>query len=259
MPLTLAMTWYSRLKWSATEQYRGWRNVKWQPAEEPSKSTGSLRVNSRSFGQQSNLQYWHTDRITLQLHHQRYGQDLRAPGGQGSQDFGDNRHTKVVRWSALLTGRLYPQEISRVLISVRGWIHPRVLVDYINEKSNDSTGNRTYDLPACSTRSPLPMTQGRPGQVNNLASLPTDVLWSSRDWAGEPLQCRVPKVRILFGDITTHVQTWVHRHRISDYSSAVLAPLIGWLTDQLLGWPDLTNSTCCTHLMLLGLIPSNIW
>jgi hypothetical protein len=88
------------------------------------------------------------NKVKVKLFHYGPGQALRSRG-LSLPEFLDSPHMKVVRLSALSTGRLYPQEISLVLISVRGWVDPGAVVR-LEGLSQRKIGNRTRDFPTCS-------------------------------------------------------------------------------------------------------------
>ena len=78
-------------------------------------------------------------------------QALCGPVGRGSQISRNSAYECGKFLSPTHWPPLPPKEIFLVLVFVRGWVDPRAIMRILWVKiSNDTTGNRNRDLPACS-------------------------------------------------------------------------------------------------------------
>ena len=101
-----------------------------------------IDLTQHTFGSLTNVRTcsWQVKAVPLQVRRGPEGsRKLRLPNFMTTAQDGG-------RLLVLCTGRLYPQEILLVLISVRDWVDPKAIVRsegfYVNEKSTDTSWDR---------------------------------------------------------------------------------------------------------------------
>jgi hypothetical protein len=132
----------------------------------------------------------------LKQTHYRPGQALRVPGCWGSQILKDDRHMKVVRLSAICTGCLYPPgntpgtHVCQRLSQPQGHSAAGRIMSMKN--CNDTIGNRTHNLLACSTVPQSTMPPHTPHSYSSSSySLSTATKWRLCR-TGAPFTHRLP-------------------------------------------------------------------